>query len=558
MKRNNNRKTQISSEDNPDLITTDSELNSYFTDTYLCVYKKNGKLKTIEDLKSEKIKLDNRICYLKNVNKKEILLKMNNEKFNEALHNLKEIRNNASSEESEDEDISEELQVINKGKFKKQTHLLDNETTSNPSLRSKSRQSSIKEHPLQLNDIEDNVLDEFKITDKDIEESSHEDEQNHDENFQNEKITLNKDNQVTVSNIKNQVTVTDTTILSTTVQRNEYYMNKHSEIIKFLNENKKITTKEKDKLQNILYNLLQTFTEQNLQITSIAKEIEMYKKFERKTYAETTRTTQNIVNKEVLTDIMNNTQKTTYAITVKPKKKQNNITTMKDIKTNINPSQINITVEKVKNISDGGILINTKTKNDIDKLEKELNKNKEIRGKYNIAIPKKRNPQIILFNVTNDVSNDEIISEMMDKYDITKKEDISVKLRQNFRYKNSSNWILELSPQIYKKLEPNKINIGWQKIFYREYLKPTRCYNCSRYGHKGQTCRNNKTCLKCGSTNHEFENCNTNEPNCPNCTFHNMKFKTNIPTNHMSSDSKCFCWLNEKKKIIARTDYGEE
>lgn len=67
MKKTKTRKTPKSSENNPNLNTSELDLNSYFVDTYLCVYKKDGNLKTREELKTEKAKFDKKISYLKDV-----------------------------------------------------------------------------------------------------------------------------------------------------------------------------------------------------------------------------------------------------------------------------------------------------------------------------------------------------------------------------------------------------------------------------------------------------------------------------------------------------------
>lgn len=422
--------------------------------------------------------------------------------------------------------------------------------------RSSSRQSSIKETIPQLQDIDDNILDGFRNTDKEMDcTSEEEDTHNEEEIISKENELLNKKQQDIITTTNNSLTYNDSTILLSTAERNKYFIDNHTNMMKLIHENRKITSKDKDKLITTLKTLLQTFVEQNLILAQKEQEIEMNKKLESKTYAEKIATLKKDTNRdEINANTEKNEHKQSYVITIKPKNKQENVKTMRDVKMKINPSKMKINIENVKNISEGGILINTKTRNDILKLEEELNKNVEITNKYNINIPKKRNPQIKLFNVSNDIEPMELKSNIIENHNNIKMEEISIKVRH--KNNNTSNWIMELSPNAYKNLTPEKINIGWQKIYYSEHLKPTRCFNCSRYGHKGQTCKNKKTCIKCGSTNHDLSKCNAKEPNCPNCSFYNIKYKTNIPTNHMSSYNKCHCWKIEQKKIISRTDYG--
>ena len=128
---------------------------------------------------------------------------------------------------------------------------------------------------------------------------------------------------------------------------------------------------------------------------------------------------------------------------------------------------------------------------------------------------------------------------------------------QNTKTKQES-IIIEVTSDIYKKVRENKnrIFVGYQncKVYDEINLKP--CFNCGRYGHNGNKCRNDKVCLKC-SESHNSINCNkTGELCCVNCVFHNNKFNTNYDVQHVANDSHCCQVLKNKiKKYIEMTDY---
>ncbi|GBN96371.1 hypothetical protein AVEN_222284-1 [Araneus ventricosus] len=79
--------------------------------------------------------------------------------------------------------------------------------------------------------------------------------------------------------------------------------------------------------------------------------------------------------------------------------------TRKKIQSKILPSNINVKINSVKNIGKGGIIINAPSSDDIDKLIMEFQQIDEIRDGFQAFKPKLKDPSIIIFNVTEDLSN---------------------------------------------------------------------------------------------------------------------------------------------------------
>lgn len=118
--------------------------------------------------------------------------------------------------------------------------------------------------------------------------------------------------------------------------------------------------------------------------------------------------------------------------------------------------------------------------------------------------------------------------------------------------------IMEVSAEAYKQIRENKnrIYVGFQscKVFDHINVKP--CFKCGRFGHNGAKCRNQEICLRCAN-NHNTRICNlADKYKWPNCTFSNLKYKTNYNTEHIATDThECEILKAKLRKMIDNTDY---
>ncbi|GBN57953.1 hypothetical protein AVEN_151084-1 [Araneus ventricosus] len=77
---------------------------------------------------------------------------------------------------------------------------------------------------------------------------------------------------------------------------------------------------------------------------------------------------------------------------------------------------------------------------------------------------------------------------------------MNVKFRRKGR-KETQHWIISLDPVVFKALKgQGRLNHGFTSYRIREFVEPTRCFKCHRYGHIRTDCpdiNNPDKCPKC-------------------------------------------------------------
>ena len=242
-----------------------------------------------------------------------------------------------------------------------------------------------------------------------------------------------------------------------------------------------------------------------------------------------------------------------FDIVIKPKTKQSAEATKKEIQKNINPTHLKMRIERVKMANNGNLIVTTNSEDDRNNLIKSISSNNVIKEKYEAVKTAKRKPQIVIFDVVEDATNDDLKELIVQQNPGLESEEFQVV--HKYKGRGGWNYILDTTPTTFKMLlKLNKIYINWQKCNVREYLRPRRCTNCFRFGHSTRNCKNKALCLKCGENKHDDE-CRKGVT-CINCCFIRSRTGKPVDVDHFTLSLKCPQHEKEIKRMQNYIDYG--
>ncbi|XP_028164931.1 uncharacterized protein LOC114366173 [Ostrinia furnacalis] len=225
----------------------------------------------------------------------------------------------------------------------------------------------------------------------------------------------------------------------------------------------------------------------------------------------------------------------------------------------IKPEEMKLHVRGLRKTRDGGVIISTNSKDDIEKIKQST----QLRTSgLIIDETKKRKPRIIVLGVPASMDETEVFKciyhqNLADKLQNTSLEAFmsSIKLSHKSGRKDTEtcNYVIEVTAQIRKTLIANdRVFVNWSSCPVRDFTLVTRCYKCQQYGHAAKTCREaNITCGHCGEVGHVLKDCNKkDEPSkCATC----LHFKK--PNNHKTGDAECPAKKLAEQRYINTIDY---
>lgn len=227
----------------------------------------------------------------------------------------------------------------------------------------------------------------------------------------------------------------------------------------------------------------------------------------------------------------------------------------------IRPAEMNLHVRGLRKTKNGGVIISTNSKEDIEKLKQSPQLTS---SGLTVDEPNKRNPRIVVIGVPTSMQETDVFQyiyqqNLADQHqgDLTLDSFMaSIKLSHKSGRKDaeSCNYIIEVPARIRKALiSKDRLFINWSSCPVRDFTIVTRCFKCQQYGHAAKTCRAEAcTCGHCGEIGHTMKDClkRADTPKCATCLF----FKK--PSNHRTGDSDCPGRKMAEKKYINSIDYG--
>ena len=158
------------------------------------------------------------------------------------------------------------------------------------------------------------------------------------------------------------------------------------------------------------------------------------------------------------------------------------------LKSSVNPKENRVGIKSFKSMKDGRVLIETGTQEEINLLSSAI---KEKCGEdMEVTIPKLRKPRMIIRNVPQDISVENLEGIILDQNPELDMAMGEIDARFKFRTKRGQvNMVIEMGSETRKKLVNKKLKIGWLICNVDDYLIAKRCFRCSRFNHRHQECR---------------------------------------------------------------------
>lgn len=183
--------------------------------------------------------------------------------------------------------------------------------------------------------------------------------------------------------------------------------------------------------------------------------------------------------------------------------------------------ELNVRVRAVRKTRSGGIAIETASENELKKMI-ECKRFSELGLK--VDVPRRIGPKLIVYDVPNELTNDDFMKELYDKNlkgrvdESVFKERVRVVSRNSKRGAACGNVILEVTKRMTEILHvEDRLYINWRAFKFKEFVSVLRCHKCYAFGHMMRECgMKERLCQKCCEEGHLMRDCKK-ESVCRNC-----------------------------------------
>lgn len=297
-----------------------------------------------------------------------------------------------------------------------------------------------------------------------------------------------------------------------------------------------------EKQEKLLSELVSTVRRMDENITTDTKKIIEHQEGSKTSYADKVKSKKN--NQVVL---------------IKPKEaQQNSIKTKEEVKKNIDPTTLEIS--GLRNIHNGGVLVECKTKESLIRLKEEIKQ--KLGDKYDTSAPKKRVPTVKVVGMSEKLEAKAIEEKILAQNLFLKQNEASITVVHVYEKKGPRrNFVayVEVDGHSYNKmLTEERINIGWDRCRVYEAISITRCFKCSGYGHKASICTAKKACPKCAGS-HCLTECEAEnqETKCINCKRAMERLGIKLDDAHEAWSKDCKVYQRKLEIEKSKIDFLE-
>jgi hypothetical protein len=213
-------------------------------------------------------------------------------------------------------------------------------------------------------------------------------------------------------------------------------------------------------------------------------------------------------------------------------------------------------VKSFKSLKDGRVLIETGTSEEVNLLSATMRD--KCGNELEVSVPKLRNPRLVVYNVPQDIKVENLEEKLLTQNPELGFSQGEIEAKFLYRTKRGRvNLVIEVCSGVRKKLLHSKLKLGWLICSTDDYLVARRCFKCSRFNHRQQECRGEKTFPLCAGQ-HKLKECTAQaaQYKCINCTLYNRYNKgEKISECHSSLDKDYPSLQAVLAKYRLNTDY---
>jgi hypothetical protein len=170
------------------------------------------------------------------------------------------------------------------------------------------------------------------------------------------------------------------------------------------------------------------------------------------------------------------------------------------IKEAVDPKALKLGVNRVKHLANNAVLVECKSKDESETLEKELTKLSAV----TVERPKRKLPTLLLRYVPNDVVNEELRDTIIQQNNLSHEVDPILNVKFTKRSFNEARQVVvEVSPKLRRELiNLAKVKVRWSMCRVKDFVAVTRCFKCLGFGHTSKYCQGQQKCSYCAEDHH--------------------------------------------------------